>query len=287
MKPAQVIIGVDGSEPGRIALRWAAAEAARRGTTLQIVHAYHARWPEVAYTPEHAERAAETAGQKILATALEDVRLHEPGVVATGTSVQSGAAAALLDAAGPGDLIVVGSRGHSELGAVFTGSTCHQVASHAETSVVVVRGTADPADGPVVVGCDGSTPALSVLEVAFDVAAARGCGLTIVRAFRPTMPAWPADAAPPAVFNAQTAQVALADELARVARPLTEKYPHVAVEYSVPGGDPAQVLVEASLGAQLVVVGSRGHGGFAGLLLGSVGLHLLHHSHCPVLIARP
>ena len=69
--------------------------------------------------------------------------------------------------------------------------------------------------------------------------------------------------------------------------PLADKYPTVPVRVQVAGGNPAQLLVEASRDARLVVVGSRGHGGFAGLLLGSVGLHLLHHAHCPVLVARP
>jgi nucleotide-binding universal stress UspA family protein len=287
MKPAEVIVGVDGSGPSRIALRWAAAEAARRGTTLEIVHAYRARRPDAADSPTQAEPAADADGKKVLAAAFDDVRLQAPGLATTGAAVQSGAAAALLDASDPGDLIVVGNRGHSELAAILAGSTCQQVALHARTSVAVVRGDVDSTGGPVVVGYDGSTAALGVLEAAFEAAAARGCGVTVVRAFRPTMPSWPADAAPPTVLNAQTAKAALTDELKRVGQPLTDKYPDVAVEYSVPGGDPAQVLVDASRGAQLVVVGSRGHGGFTGLLLGSVGLHLMHHSHCPVLIVRP
>jgi len=100
------------------------------------------------------------------------------------------------------------------------------------------------------------------------------------------MPAWPADTPPPAVLNAQTARTALTDDLRQHVQPLTDKYPQVAVDHAVTGGDAAQTLVTATRGAQLVVVGSRGHGGFVGLLLGSVGLRLLHHAHCPVLIAR-
>lgn len=65
-----------------------------------------------------------------------------------------------------------------------------------------------------------------------------------------------------------------------------DKYSDVPVEAVVVDGHPAKVLAGASATAQLVVVGTRGHGGFAGLLLGSVGLQLLHHADCPVLIAR-
>jgi nucleotide-binding universal stress UspA family protein len=88
------------------------------------------------------------------------------------------------------------------------------------------------------------------------------------------------------VFNPRTTQVALTDELTRLTRPLADKYPDVGVKVVVEDGDPARLLLEASQQARLVVVGSRGHGGFTGLLLGSVGLHLIHQAHCPVLIAR-
>jgi nucleotide-binding universal stress UspA family protein len=167
-----------------------------------------------------------------------------------------------------------------------TGSTCQQVAIHADTSVLVVRGRPDPADGPVVVGHDGSAGATSVLEAAFAAAAARTSGLTVIRAFHKATPVLPADAAPPKVFNARTTQAALTDELTRLTRPLSDKYPDVDVKVVVADGDAAQLLVDVSHRAQLTVVGSRGHGGFTGLLLGSVGMHLIHHAHCPILIAR-
>jgi nucleotide-binding universal stress UspA family protein len=66
-----------------------------------------------------------------------------------------------------------------------------------------------------------------------------------------------------------------------------ERFPAVKVELTVVEGGAAKALIDASATAQLVVVSSRGHGGFAGLLLGSVGRHLLHHAHCPVMVVRP
>lgn len=82
------------------------------------------------------------------------------------------------------------------------------------------------------------------------------------------------------------ATVADVEELRQLAAPVARKFPDLAVHYTASTGRPADVLVDASYRARLMVVGSRGYGGFTGLLLGSVGLQLLHHSHCPVLIGR-
>jgi nucleotide-binding universal stress UspA family protein len=286
MRSTRVIVGVDGSPHSRQAVRWAAAETARRGGTLNVIHAFHTHWATTAFGPDRGDQIAATDAQKVVNQAVEDARLDESGIDVSGATVHGGAAKAILDAAEPGDLIVVGSRGHSQLAAALTGSTCQQVATHAGTSVVVVRGRQNPGDGPVVVGFDGSPPGSSVLEAAFEAANDRSSGLAVIHAFRHTMPAWPASAPPPETYNPRTTRDALIDELTRVTRPLADKYPGVAVQLSVVDGDPAQVLVDASHRGQLVVVGSRGHGGFTGLLLGSVGLHLMHHAHCPVLIAR-
>jgi nucleotide-binding universal stress UspA family protein len=282
MRPARVIVGIDGSPPSRLALRQAAAEAVRRGVALHIVHAHHGPWTG----DNHGAARTEQAGQHLVDKAIEEAHRDEPTVAVTGAAVPGGAAKAILEEAQLGDLVVVGSRGHSGFTAAMTGSTCQQVATHADTSVLVVRGRPDPSNGPVVVGHDGSTSAHAVLEAAFAAAAARGSSLTVIRAFHRSTPVLPADAPVPKVYNARTAQAALTDELTRLTRSLTEKYPEVAVDVAVADGDPARLLVDASQQAQLVVVGSRGHGGFTGLLLGSVGLHLIHHAHSAVLIAR-
>lgn len=285
MRSAHVIVGIDTSPESSLALRWAAAEASRRGTGLRVVHAYHATWPDAAYSPEYAESTAEKAAASTLATALAEAHRLAGDVEVDGRTVRATAAAALVTTAGSGDLVVVGHRGSSEIAALLAGSTCQQVALHAPGPVVVVRGRTDP-EGPVVVGYDGSTAAEPVLAAAFDQAAARGCQLVVLRAFRPTVPAWPVDLPPPVVLNPAATREALHTDTRNAIAALAEKYPDVAVDITVSGGDAAQVLVDASRTAQLVVVGSRGHGGFTGMLLGSVGLHLLHRSHCPVLINR-
>ncbi len=76
----------------------------------------------------------------------------------------------------------------------------------------------------------------------------------------------------------------------RVLREAVERarsdHPSVAVQATVVEGAPARVLVEMSADADLLVVGSRGHGGFSGLLLGSVSHQCVHHAHCPVTVVR-
>jgi len=280
MRSTRVIVGVDGSPHSRLALRWAADEAAHRGAALRIVHAYGPGGPD-----ETTSLQVRAHGERAVAAAVDEVRHRTPDVPVTAVAVRAGAAATLLAAAGPDDLLVVGHRARSELTALLAGSTCQQVAMHATASVTIVRGRLEP-DGPVVVGYDGSTAAPAVLDCAFAAAAARGCGLIVLRAFRPGSPAWPAEAPPPAVYNPRTTRLAIEKELDHVVEPMADKYPDVPVQHVVMDGDAAQALADASRQARLVVVGTRGHGGFAGLLLGSVGLHLLHHADCPVLICR-
>ena len=121
--------------------------------------------------------------------------------------------------------------------------------------------------------------------MAFETAAARSAGIVAIRAHaRPIPPAHAVHTplmAPPDVVER--------DERAALTASLSgwrDKYPDVEVEALLAEGRPAAVLIGVSATAQLVVVGSRGHGGFVGLLLGSVGQHLLHHAACPVIIAH-
>jgi nucleotide-binding universal stress UspA family protein len=159
------------------------------------------------------------------------------------------------------------------------------LAIHAPGPVVVVRGR-EAVEGPVAVGLDDSPMADLVLQTAFDQAAGRGRALTVVRAFLPAVPLW--------LRNMRAAEVETPDqdaaELARLEEqlaPWRDKYPETRVDVLVTHDGAAGALVAASRHAQLVVVGSRGHGVLTGSLLGSVGLQLLHHAECPVYIARP
>jgi nucleotide-binding universal stress UspA family protein len=147
----------------------------------------------------------------------------------------------------------------------------------------LVRG---PDAGRVVVGIDGSERSLDAVRVAIATASLRGCGLTILHAWTAPNFDAPGVAVPTELVLEEVEQ----DELRAMAETvagLREEYPDVMVEQRLVHGRASRVLIEASQGAELVVVGSRGRGGFASLLLGSVSHAVIHHAHCPVMVVRP
>jgi nucleotide-binding universal stress UspA family protein len=223
----------------------------------------------------------------VLSAAVAEARAVGSRLVVTGHAVKGPPAKVLLDAATGADLVVVGNRGTGGFHGLLAGSVSTQVATHAASPVVVVRGRGNSAIGPIVVGYDGSASSDTVLGAAFEAAAARGHAQLDVVMANPT----PVAAYPIGVPSLTVDPGQLATDLCRsqaaALEPWREKLAQVPVFAEMVAGGPATVLTDRSRYAQLVVVGSRGHGGFTGLLLGSVGRILVHHAGCPVLIARP
>ncbi|MFI5916767.1 universal stress protein [Dactylosporangium sp. NPDC051541] len=267
-----IVVGYDGSPEARRAVDWAAAEATRIGRGLRIVTTYDITWPGAYYAAvaEQTE-AAEQAAQALVTAIAAGVRQRQATIHVEAVTAASPAAATLLDHGDAGaHLLVVGNRGAGGLTNLLLGSVSQQVATHAKVPVAVVRGRPDPSVGPVVAGVDGSPSGDSALGLAFEAARSRGRVLVAIRAY-------PADGG-----NETLERAALEESLTT----WRHKYPDVPVAPQVADGRPAAVLVDASRTATLVVVGSRGHGGFTGLLLGSVGQQLMHHADCPVLIVH-
>jgi nucleotide-binding universal stress UspA family protein len=285
MSPNEIVVGVDGAAPSRTALRWAATEAARRNTGLHVVFAYHWQVPgaSIAVSAE-LEQAAEDIAGLVVQDAVAEARATAPGIAVRGHAILGDAAAVLLSAARPSALLVVGTRGRHGFSATLLGSISQQVTLHANGPVAIIRDQATNA-GRVIVGYDGSAGSDEALRVAFEEANLRNCPLTVIQAFAPALPSWPV-ALPPVSYDHDRVRVAMQSDLQHTLSPWPAKYPDVEVTAGVVTGSPAKVLIDASKDADLVVIGSRGHGGFAGLLLGSVGLHLLHRAECPLLIAR-
>jgi len=196
---------------------------------------------------------------------------------------EGGAAATLIAESQDAEAIVVGSRGLGGFAELMLGSVSSQVAAHAQGVVVVVRPGGIP-DGHVLVGVDGSEAAKAAVDYAASEAMALGVPLVVATAYWEEP--WGFGKEPetdPAVTAAHRA-AALVDE---AVKPCRDKHASLRVEVrTLHSMNPEHSLVEESEHARLTVVGSRGRGGFTGLLLGSVSRTLVHHAHGPVAVVH-
>lgn len=319
-----VVVGVDGSESSLLALDWAAAEALRRRAPLRVVHALapmaHARLPRksgAAVRTRRQQQAEELLGAAVTrvrdtlgadADAVEvsgAVRRGDPVPVLLGEAGHdleappdgweappgaggpTGSGAAGSGAPGPGAaaMLVVGGRGMGGVGGMLLGSVGLQTASHAPCPVVVVRGKAQPG-GNIAVGVDGSRLSLPAVRFACEEARLRGVSLQAIHCWMFPVDIWPW-AIQPLASEMDEIEEGERRRLRTSLAECTKAYPEVPVAEHVLTENPVHALVNASSRADLLVVGSRGRGGFAGLVLGSVSHGVLHHSDCPVAVVRP
>lgn len=293
-KSNAVVVGVDGSSSGYAAVELAAGEARLRGTGLHVVHAL--TWPPTpigpgapGYVPgEEAvlpEEALRRAADGYLADAVSRARSVAPGTEVTTEIVTGEALPTLVALSHSAPLVVVGSRGRSSFTDLLVGSVATQLASHARCPVLVARGTSNPS-GSIVVGVDGSPAGRPATDFAFAEASLRQVPLVAVHAWSE----WSVPPSPPKDSSAPYAKkpgMLREDEERVLAEALSgcgETWPDVSVERRTVHGRTREGLIEAAKDAQLLVVGTRGRGGFSGMLLGSVSQAALHHAHCPVVV---
>ena len=276
-----VVVGVDGSASAYRAVEWAVGEAHRRGVGLRLVRAFS--WTTADHPTGWVARYRDEmldVSRRQVARALRVAADTRPDVEAE-FAVEIGAPIEVLSSeARRAQLLVLGDRGLGEVAGLVLGSVAVSLAARGACPVVVVRGERAGADGPVVVGVDGSPVSEAALAFAFDAAAARGVDLVAVHAWSPT--AIDEELASFVEWDASAESAVLAERLAGWG----QKHPQVAVRRTVVRDGAVRALVTASAGAQLVV-GSRGRGNAAGLLLGSVSHGVLHGAHCPVAVVRP
>ncbi|MBV1850482.1 universal stress protein [Catellatospora tritici] len=278
-----VVVGVDGSAAALSAVRLAAREAARRGRRLRIVHAFI--WPllNVDVGPSDAvpEGGLRHDAERLLAEAATTAAATEPDVTTVAELVTGAPAAVLLAAARDADLLVLGDRGLGGFTGLLLGSVAVQATAHSTTPVLVSRGE-EHTDGPVVVGIDDSPAGTAAVEAAFAAAEQRHAELLAVRSW--THPAMATPYTTPVPSDLGPVEQAEGRILTETMAPLLDGHRKVEVREQLVYGGPGRTLVQLSELAQLVVVGTRGRGGFAGLLLGSVSQQALHHAACPVLV---
>lgn len=283
----QIIVGYDGSEGSTLALKWAAATAKQRGRTLEVL----TTWSMPA--ADLGMGAAALVQQDLVdelrkeATAANDEGLAiaaEIGANAVGDIVAGRPASAMVHRSEDAEMVVVGSHGSGGLTGFLLGSVSRQVASHAACPTVVVRAEV-PEAGDMVVGVDGSSHSLKALRWAFEQASFTGSALHVLHSWE-IPPTWSMVEVPsyePEVLIRDYGNAELRDTSEAMAG-FRADFPDVKVRQEVMKGSPVKSLVKASETASLLVVGSRGLGGFRGLLLGSVSHAVVHKAACSVAV---
>ncbi|MEJ5928819.1 universal stress protein [Corynebacterium sp. H128] len=289
-----VVVAVDGSDASKVAVRWAANTAMKREIPLRLASSY--AMPQFLYAegmvpPQeiYDDLQAETMEK------IEEARAiaHEmaPDIKIGHTIAEGSPIDLLLDMSKDVTMIVMGSRGLGGLSGMVMGSVSAAVVSHSDCPVVVVRedNTVDEKTkyGPIVVGIDGSAVSEKATRYAFAEASARGAELHAVHTWMDMQ----VQASLAGLAAAQQQwQVVEEEQHALLSERLAgyqSEFPEVVVKKIVTRDRPVRALCDASEGAQLLVVGSHGRGGFKGMLLGSTSRALLQSAPCPMMVVRP
>lgn len=301
-----IVVGVDGSDQSMCALAWAVQEAERRHSPVHVVTAYTV--PVFAASSMDAgyatvdDSVVREGAQAVLDQAVERVAgRHKVEIL---PRVENGdAAGVLLELSEEAELMVVGSRGRGGFVGRLLGSVSSALPAHSKCPTVVVplscasrldeagvvppkpKGQpsprADEVEKVVVVGVDGSEQARMASLVAAEQAQARGLPLRVVCSLPPFTGslAWMPT---PVDRDALHSEIMVQLDAGRAW--LQSHFPGIQISVELLDGPPVEILIEASRTAELVVLGTRGRGGFAGMLLGSTSQGVLHHAKGPVLV---
>ncbi|MFF9118784.1 universal stress protein [Streptomyces massasporeus] len=282
-----LVVGVDGSDSSLEAVDWAVDEAARHGLSLRLVFAsLWERYEGVRPSFSTDRTADKVMAEHITASCAERARLRNPEVKVSTEVLPEDPASALLRTAHESFALVTGSRGRGEIAGMLLGSVSLTVAAHAVCPVVVVRGRRhgeQGSPGAVVVGVGDTTDGSAAVRFAIREAEARGCALHAVRAWRHRAHEHtdsPLIADDATASGDERASALLTEAL----RDAAGDHPQVDVRRQAVEGPAHKVLLDASTGADLVVVGALRRQGHFGLQLGRTAHALLHHADCPVAV---
>jgi nucleotide-binding universal stress UspA family protein len=280
-----VVIGLDPDPAHRLPLAWAADEARRRHLSLRVVLAEGhptIRVTEADLLPswDKWNRALHTAGERTLDDAVAFVEARHPGLPVSVLLAEGEAPWVLRDQAQEATMVVLGSKRLSAVKDLFSSAAVTlPVIVRAPCPVVVVREPEYVQEQPYfVVGVDGSPTSEAAIDFAFEEAALRGASLRALYVWHPP---------PLGNLDEDAAQQECLRVLAESVSGRVTAYPDVEVHHEVVRGHPVDVLTRESTQALGLIVGTRGHGGFTAMLLGSVSQGLLHHAQCPLITVAP
>lgn len=281
-----VVAALDGSHRDPAVIDWATAEATATSAPLHLVHAVDLGTPLSAYgelltSPDIVDKV-EQESVRVVTAARARVVAARPDLPVT-TALPTGApAGALLNSADGARLLVVGSARKTKAERIVLGTTSLSVVAHSPCPVILVPDDAETAgDGRVVVGIDGSDHSRLAFAHALEAAALRGRAVT-------TVTTWNVEVENGVVVTEPgSAEWETVDRRYRAMAERTiaadrDAHPEIDVTVEVHHGRAADILVDVAQGADLLVVGSRGRGGFRGMLLGSVSQRVLGRATCPV-----
>ncbi|HEY9311111.1 universal stress protein [Williamsia sp.] len=291
---APVIVGIDGSEGALGAARWAADFAARSGSPLQLLHAIpRLEWyfaNAMVFSPESLAEELAADGNNKLDDAESAIREQHPGLTIDRRIVNESVPSVFAETSETARLIVVGSHWHSATSDLILGGHVIRIVNNAKCPVLVWRESEATRTGkplPVVVGIDESENSIRALRAAFSVATALGAPVTVAHMWETGAAVGLGYGEGPVDWNLMNLlkadQETKMDELLA---PLRKEFPGAHIHKVYTDSGPAKGLKEMSREAQLVVVGSRGHGKLTGAVLGSVSQSLIHHAECSVLVVR-
>jgi nucleotide-binding universal stress UspA family protein len=282
----RIVVGVDESECAGRALSWAADVAERHGAELEALLSWgyldqHGVEPGREFDPDYHEGDAAAALEAI----VERVLGERAGAV-TRRVDNDLASHSLVAASEDADLVVVGARGLGSIRGALIGSVSQHVLHHAACPVAVVHDAPAPPSGRprIVVGVDGSDVAQEALTWAVAEARAMGAELDVVSAWHPPyLGAYPFD---PGALNLDAFEQGARDVVEAAVGKVDTRDLVAPPQVITVSDTPARAILDTAAGADLVVIGSRGRGGFVGLLLGSVSTQVANHAPCPVVVVR-
>jgi nucleotide-binding universal stress UspA family protein len=285
----KLIVGFDGSDSSVAALRWAAGEATSRKASVTVIASF-ATSPALSYglglgyggvtAATAADELAEWTRTDLANRALEVFADH-PGVGHDYHAVATRPGSALVGAGENADLVVVGRSGAGALGRLLLGSVTSEVIAHNTCPVAVIPETPSTTGGSVVVGTDGSDHAAQAVRWAVDEADRHGSRLMIAHSWKASY-RLPSEGAERGDDIHQVDAETVLDKAVEAAREVSGG----DIDHRLIKGGAVDSLVDLSRAADLIVVGSRGRGGFASMLLGSVAHAVASHAHCPTVIVR-